>query len=211
MPSLQQIAFGGMWKEVKRLLGELGGLAAAVGNFLLEFLTSSNEISNDVHTIIVDFQELEESLKREIETLKNFKFGVKWETRVINVPIAIDQVKALIDKISNTFHGKLQELLQPVKDLEVIFKQEAAPDPLGDRPSQLAKANVKYNHVVSAIHSMSVAMTDIKDMAELFEEITNDIQNLEPIFLQQGNSRMRAPEGERPFIRVGTKPKSLHH
>lgn len=202
--ALPPFAFVGLWAEIKKLLSELGTLAAAVGNFLLQFFTSSNQISNDIHSIVVDFHEMEESIKREIQTLKDFEFNPHWKTRVINVPKAIDQVKALVDKTASKFRGKLQELLQPIKDLEVIFQQEAAPDPLGDKPSALAKANVKYGHVVVAIHSMAIAMKDVKEMAEMFEELTHDIENLEPIFLQQGNSRARLPaDAKEPFQRVG--------
>lgn len=202
--SIQQIAFGGFWSKVKDLLSELGALAAAVGKFLLEFFTSSNEISSDISTIIADAQELKASLEREVQALKDFEFDPQWKTRVINVPKAIDQIKALVEKIAQTFGGKFQQILQPFKDLHTLLQQEAAPDPLGDKPSALVQASVKYGHIVVAVHSLATAMDDIKDMASLFEELTNDIKTLDTIFLQQGNSRERQPpDAKRPFIRVG--------
>jgi hypothetical protein len=132
------------------------------------------------------------NLQVEIEKLKNFQFDVRWRTRVINVPIAIDQVRNLIDEIFHGLIDKLDQVVAPLQDLsgkiqELTRKQSATEDQI----TALAKIEGGIAFVQTAIHDTRQAMDSVKDLSELFLDITNRIESGSDLFLQQGNPRVR--------------------
>jgi flagellin-specific chaperone FliS len=179
-------------------------LLSNVFSVVLKLFEAEADISENIQTIVTNLQLLKSNTQVEVQKLRDFKFDPKFKTRVINVPAAIDQVKELVEKFSDGWRERFDTLAAPFHELSLIFKQEAAPDPLGDHPAQLAKAAVKVDELATMIQQIATATETVKEVEQLFDELITQIQGLDALFLQQGNRRRRQPQdAKRPFIRIG--------
>jgi hypothetical protein len=176
----------------QNLWAELQTVYSAVANFATKSVVDVSGVLSDLQGIHDDWIEMKANLQVEIEKLKNFQFDVRWRTRVINVPIAIDQVRNLIDEIFHGLIDKLDQVVAPLQDLsgkiqELTRKQSATEDQV----TALAKIEGGIAFVQTAIHDTRQAMDSVKDLSELFLDITNRIESGSDLFLQQGNPRVR--------------------
>jgi len=174
-----------LWDEVKAVY-------SAIASFVSKSVVDIGGILADLQAIHDDWEELKLNLQREIDQLKSFKFDVKWKTRVISVPAAIDQVRDLIDEIFHQLRDKVDEVMAPLKDLsaeisELARKQSASEEQV----TALAKVQGGIGFVQHAIKETRTSMDAAKEISELFLDITNRIESGSDLFLQQGNPRRR--------------------
>lgn len=163
-------------------------LGAATRFFSSLFQAEVNIVSN-LERITDAFNRTKESIEREVATLKAFKFEPKWKSRVINVPIAIKQIKKLIEKTADEFKNKFEVLKAPIHELTLIFKVEAQPSADADKPAALTRAAVKVDELATMISQLATAMEQIESWAEFFEGLTKDIEELDKLFLPQGKPK----------------------
>jgi len=176
----------------QNLWAEIQTVYSAIANFATKSVVDVSGVLSDLQGIHDDWQELKLNLQTEVEKLKSFQFDVRWKTRVIHVPTAVDQIKNLIDEIFHQLIDKLDEVLAPLKDLtgeiqELTRKQSASEDQV----TTLAKIEGGIAFVQTAVHNTREAMDSVKDLSELFLDITNRIETGSDLFLQQGNPRIR--------------------
>jgi hypothetical protein len=137
-----------------------------------------------------------------------FQFEPAWKSRVINVPKAIEQIQNLIADVSDGWKERFELLRAPIHELTLIFKAEEIPD-AGDplhQVSGLSKASVKIDEIATMIKQLADASDQVVEVVELFDKVRDAIQTLEPLFLQQGNSRSRISTlhpGADPYVRIG--------
>ena len=188
-----------------QFFSKIGGIVTVAANAA----TGADELIAKIQAIVQDWEDMKQNLKDEVEKLKNFEFDPKWKTRVINVPIAIDQIRELLDEVFNQTRDKIEDIIQPLKavhDFELLKESATATaGAQGDQPSKLAKALETAGEIVSfvqkALSDVQSSFDSAKDLTALFEDITDKIKNAESLFLQQGNSRQR--KSEKAFVRVG--------
>lgn len=176
----------------QNIWAELQTVFSTIGSFVSKSVVDISQVLNDLQGIHDDWEELKGNLQTEVEKLKNFEFDVGWKTRVINVPIAINQIRDLIDEIFHQLTDKLDQVMTPLKDLsgqlsELTRKQS----PSEEQVTALAKVEVGIGFVQEAIKATREAMDGVKDLSELFLDITNRIETGSDLFLQQGNPRIR--------------------
>ena len=184
-----------------KLFDKIKGFFSAIASYIGAFFDVWTQSMDDVQGIVDDFNQTKSNVELEIEKLKNFKFDPKWKNRVINVPIAIDQMKDLIDLVSSTYKEKLLQIVAPFHDLLLTWK--AAQTDRGDpnSPNALVKADVFLKDVQTALHLVRKACDNAKDVSAVFIELTDQLAHLDAFFLQQGNARKRVDA--HPRIRVG--------
>jgi hypothetical protein len=174
-----------LWAELQTVLN-------AVGSFFSKSVVDITGVLNDLQAMHDDWQELKANLQEEVEKLKTFKFDVRWKTRVINVPIAIEQIQNLIDEIFKQLIQKLDDVFEPLKDLagqvQELTRTQSASE---DQVTMLAKVQGGIGFVQIAIHNTRESFDAAKDLSELFLDITNRIESGSDLFLQQGNPRVR--------------------
>jgi len=174
-----------LWAELQTVLN-------AVGSFFSKSVVDITGVLNDLQAMHDDWQELKANLQEEVEKLKTFKFDVRWKTRVINVPIAIEQIQNLIDEIFKQLVQKLDDVFEPLKDLagqvQELTRTQSASE---DQVTMLAKVQGGIGFVQIAIHNTRESFDAAKDISELFLDITNRIETGSDLFLQQGNPRVR--------------------
>jgi phage-related protein len=174
-----------LWDELKTVL-------SAVASFLSSFFDVWSVTTDDFAQIHSDFTELEQNVKAEIEKIKNFSFEPHLKTRVINVPKMIDAVHDLIELIRDDLFGKMKDVVEPIHELVLIWQTEkAALSDTLDKPSGMVRAASFLHSVETAISQVRRAMDDAKDITELALEITDKLNGLDVLFLQQGNPRQR--------------------
>lgn len=202
----QQIGFTAFWDKIKELLGKLKGLEDllkeildAAKRFFHSLFQSEADIIDNCTGIVTDYQLIKENLKRDVDALRHFKVDPAWKTRVINVPIAIEQIGKIGGKLQDFWNEQLQEITEPIHELSLILKQEGPTtsgtrgvlDPAGT-PSGLARAAVKVDEIATMVAQIRRAMDTLVNLTgPLFEELTKSIEALEPLFLQQRNPRAR--------------------
>jgi hypothetical protein len=174
-----------LWAEVQTVYN-------AIANFATRSVVDVSGVLSDLQGIHDDWQELKLNLQTEVDKLKSFQFDVRWKTRVIHVPTAVDQIKNLVDEIFHQLIDKLDEVLAPLKDLtgqiEELTRKQSTTE---DQVTTLAKIEGGIAFVQAAVHNTRQAMDSVKDLSELFLDITNRIETGSDLFLQQGNPRVR--------------------
>lgn len=176
----------------QNLWAELQTVLSTVVNFASTSVADVSGVLSDLQGIADDWNELKLNLQVEVEKLKTFQFDVRWKTRVINVPIAIDQIRDLIDEIFHQLIDKVDSVLGPLKDLSAEIQELARQQTQSeDQVTALAKVQGAIGFVQTAVRNTRGAMDAVKDLSELFLDITNRIETGSDLFLQQGNPRIR--------------------
>jgi hypothetical protein len=188
-----------------RTWGSIKQFFAVITEFLLSFVNVWDVSIDDFQKIHDDVQTCIANSRLEVEKLRSFKFDPKWKTRVINVPIAIDQVKDFVDLLTKDFVERLKQIEQPVHDLVLIWKNEQITKNLAQDQgvSGMSRAVHWLNEVQTTIHQIADAVHSASELTQLFNDITDKIKSAEPLFLQQGNSRQWITKHERQRVRAG--------
>lgn len=171
---------------------------AQLAEAALQFLFQADNLTvNSIEAIAKDVRRLGASLKSESDRVKNFKIDIHWKSRVINVPIAIDNFKKLIEDLSVGLKDKIQTIEQPfidfVHDAKLIA--ETPPDP---QISKIAIGFSELEHFVSSLNKLvgeiASALQASLSLTELFDRVINDIQHLDDLFLTQKSKRTKTTE-----------------
>jgi len=178
-----------MFKWLQKVLHFLATVITACAHFIFESFTHYDEVVADINDIVTTWKAIKLNVEREVEKIRKFKFDPKWKTRVINVPAAAEQIQELKALLFDDFKGRIDKIVEPVHELTLILHQEAAPD-VGDPQgavNALSKASVKLGHVVTMIHQVRDALHEIESFVELFDQLRENLESLDALFLQQGN------------------------
>jgi hypothetical protein len=180
--------------------GEFFSNIGAVAKGAAETATHLESNQENLQAIVDDAVEMTANFKAEIQKLKDFQFNPKWKTRVINVPIAIDQLRDLLDEIFVQVKDKFVEIFQSFEDVVTTLKIQSeqgrvvgAGEPTGFA-RVINKAENISNYINFAFEGTRTAFDAAKDVTELFLDITDRIEKLEDVFLQQGNPRQRSDD-----------------
>jgi hypothetical protein len=182
-------------------LSRVGSFLGGIRDFFLSFVNVWQVSTDDIEKILTDYQELRANLQVELKKLKHFSFDPKWKSRVINAPIAIDAMRDLAETVSQTLVDKVRAVIEPLHELVLVFKSEQASLQGPDSPSKIARAVSFLHSVETALQQTAQAFDAAKDLSEMFLSLTDTIEHLDTLFLQQGNSRKTLTE--KSFVRIG--------
>lgn len=183
-------------KWLKDMWSSIAGVLGAVAHFVFNAFTHYDTIADDVQHIVTTVQAAKLNIEREVLEVKKFKFDPRWKTRVINVPIAAQQILDLKALLLDDFKNRLQTITEPVHELSLILKTEASPnvgDPSG-AAGALAKTEVKLGHVVTMIHQVRQSLDEITNFIDIFRTLRENFEGLDALFLQQGNPKIVVDE-----------------
>jgi len=184
-----------LWSEITTVL-------SAIGSFLSSFFNVWEVSIDDFQAIVDDYNEIKKNLQDEVQKIKDFSLQPHLKTRVIHVPTAIDQIHALVDDVRQGLTDVTDGIIEPIHDLILVWKTESAElSSSMDKPSGLARASSFLHSVETSVHQIRTAMDSAKDLTELAEKITDGLDGLDAIFLQQKNPRKTVKHSSR--IRVG--------
>ena len=185
------------WQQIKAVF-------AAIGHFLASFLGSTLDVIDNIDRIGIALQDAKQEIEDGVQEIKDFKFDPKWKTRVINVPKAIENIHALVEEMTDDFKARLERISNPVFAFKLLFHADFS---AGDHVSGLTKTAIKMEQVALLIKELADAFEEISRFADLFNSLIGDVEDLDKLFLQQGNSRRRltdeAFQTHSPYERIG--------
>jgi len=168
---------------------------------------------------------LKDSVLEEIDAWKNFKQDIRLKQRVVNLEIAIQKTRDLIEGIPAAWHSivdivkTVQANLKDtnpqsaVEDLEAELQEGAdSIRTLLSKFPRLLKAFEKVLGVVAivftALERVADVVDDLQTIVDETKRIRLEIEKLDTIFLSQSNKRktLKLADGSSIRIRVG----SLH-
>lgn len=176
----------------KNLWGELQSVLKAIGSFFTNFFSAAERIGNSIDALCAKTDALVKSVETSIQDFHDFKFDPKWKTRVINVPIAIDQVRDFVTKIPKDMIDKFKTLAVDLRGLKAGLHDVAGQvSGEGGGGTGLIKVigwmsllDQTFGRVDQFVDELQVIVTDI-------DELVKQIESLDTLFLQQGNARIR--------------------
>ena len=184
---------GGFIKQLgQNLWAELQTVLKSIGNFFINFFSAAERIGNSLDALCGKTDALVLSVEKSIKDFKAFKFDPKWKTRVINVPIAIDQVRDFITKVPEDMIDKFKSLATDLRALKDSLSGEAHQvSAEGGGGAGLVKViswmsllDQSFQRLDNFVDELQVIVTDIDDLVK-------QIESLDTLFLQQGNPRVR--------------------
>jgi hypothetical protein len=190
----------GISQAIQKLLSSVVG---ALGRFFDSLFQAEIHIEDNARRIGENFNKLRLNIPVQIQRVKDFKFNPHWNTRVINVPIAIEQMRSLIEEVTQGWKERLETFSEPFHEFILIFKAEAmsAGDPQ-QQVSGVSKAAVKLDEIATLVAQLATASETLVEIDSMFDDVLKFFQDLDQVFLQQGNPRKLVRDAH-PRIRVG--------
>ena len=168
---------------------------AALAEAALQFLFQADNLTLDrIESIAKDVKRLGASLQTEAKRVQNFKIDVHWKSRVINVPIAVNNFKNLINDLSIGLKNKVQVIEQPFIDF-VHDAKLLAETPIDPQVSRIAVGLSEVEHFVASLNKLvgevAAALQSSLSLTALFDRVIQDIQHLDDLFLSQKSKRTK--------------------
>lgn len=190
----------GISQQLQRLFSSVTG---AIIRFAESLFQAEVDILDNATRLHDNFLALKNNIPIQIKRVQDFKFNPHWKSRVINVPIAINQMKALVKEVSEGWRDRLSAFEDPFHEFVLIFKAEksGASDPQ-QQVSAVSKAAVKIDEIATLMAQLAKASDTLIEIDRMFDDILKFFETLDQVFLQQGNSR-KWVDNERARIRIG--------
>ena len=170
---------------------------AIAESFLQLIFHADNLTVERFDAIAKDVRRLGTELTVEAKRVKDFKIDIHWKSRVINVPIAIDNFKDLINDLTDGLKEKVHTIAVPFEDFRTVLKLGAAPPPDAG-VSKLASSFTEVENFVAALNTLvgevANALQASLSLTALFDRVIQDIQHLEDLFLSQKSKRTKVTE-----------------
>ena len=176
----------------QNLWGELQTVLGAIGSFFTNFFSAAERIGNSIDALCTKVDALVLNTEKAVQEVKDFKFDPKWKQRVINVPIAIDQVRNFITQVPKDLTDKFKALVVDLRGLKdglhdvagQVSGEGGGGAGLVKVISWMSLLDQSFQRLDTFVDDLSVIVQDIRD-------ITHEIEKLDTLFLQQGNPRIR--------------------
>jgi len=156
---------------------------------------------------VTNGRQLSENIRLEYGHLKSLKFDPKFKNRVINAPKAIEQTRSfvqnLVGEVSDAFHS----LISNLRAITGIAHEVGG---LGTEKSGQGVIHIlnDITKLKNFIGEINQFFQSLNSFVESLRKIRDELETLDTLFLQQGNSRalLRLQNGDAIKIRLG----SLH-
>jgi hypothetical protein len=197
--------------KVKRWLGPFGKLIDHV-------IEGYKHLLNIGKTLV----DLRDEIVGEIKAWQSFKEDIHFRTRVISLPIAVEQTRNFIEGFATAWHA----IIDLFKDIQRTIKGAPEPEDLAkdvesavsspDSAEGLAKLFPKLAKlgervlgavliIVQGLEGLSDALDDFKKIVDQAKAVREEIETGATVFLKQSNRRktVRLDDGTTMKIRVG--------
>jgi len=189
-------------------------LEAIAETFLQLVFHADNLTTSKFHEIETRLEAFALNFQTEVKRVEEFKFDPGWDHRVILVPKAIQNVRDLFDLVSAGLTKKIKALATPFKTFAEDVKLLGQSSSLTATDPGVSRLTTGFNDVQNFVTAVNLLVGEVSDAIEtasqvqdIFDEILNDLEHLDLLFLQQGNSRKQT-RNQSPRIRVGKLHKS---
>jgi phage-related minor tail protein len=208
------VAFGDIFNPllaaIKRALGPFGKLF----DLLSKFWTRITRLWTNLNKLVT-------SITTEIQEWKRFKEDIRYRTRVISIPAAVEKTRAFIEQIVaardaifdlwDILKSKFEGTANPTEEAEQAIKDIEASglhDILSKFPRLLKGAEKVLGFisiVADALESILDAIDDLQRIVDVLKSIREEVEHGSTVFLSQSNKRrtLKLADGGSIKIRVG--------
>ena len=161
------------------LITDLWGKARDVKDHTLSLFSDVRTLIDNVGTVVTDIQ--------------NFQINPKWNSRVIVVPRVVEKITEL--------YAVPQRIITDVRDLVQLLKNKIEPaevntediDALDRLPEKFVHVGTKIlgwaTLIVDSLLAIESALADLNDIVDALRTTLEDLNNLDALFLPQGNPK----------------------
>lgn len=201
-----------VWRRIKTFLGPVGKLIDKAGDALSKLITIVQRTSKLLDDGIAEFK-----------AWRSFKQDVRLKSRVVNLEMAFEKTKALIEGIPEAWHSIIdifRKFREQVPGRSVVPEaietatelEEGSGEGLTallEKFPKLAKLLEKSIGVLAlvlqALESISEVVDDLESILQEVTRLRLEIEKLDTVFLSQSNKRKRLKlaDGSTIRIRVG--------
>lgn len=189
------------------VVGSVGGFFSSIANFfrsvwtfLTNWFSAADQIQKRIDAFCVKVDALVMNIEHEIDAWKNFEFNPHWSSRVINVPIAVDQVREFVIDIPHEIVERFKKARDDLRALFGLF-QHGVPGAETQPMSGLDKVVSWMSLLDQSFEILEFMVDDLAVIEEDLRAIRETVEALDVLFLQQGNSRRVVTE--KSTIRIG--------
>jgi len=171
---------------------------------LIEAETGLFSVFDRVESAVLNARE---AIQAEIRFWKNIKRDgpkAKWKTRVIVVPVAIDNIKDLIDELLHGIHDRIVDIHEAVRTLANVVHPPGPPHENGGAEAQagaIANAQAWLTTIKLAMDDLAKTIEKTSDLVQFLHSLRERITNLDDVFLPQNNPRKWETRHDRARIR----------
>jgi phage-related minor tail protein len=202
--------FNPLLAAIKRALGPFGKLF----DLLSKFWTRITHVWTNLNKLVM-------SITTEISEWKRFKEDIRYRTRVISIPAAVEKTRAFIEQIVaardaifdlwDILKSKFEGTANPTEEAEQAIKDIEASglhDILSKFPRLLKGAEKVLGFiaiVADALESIIDAIDDLQRIVDVLKSIREEVEHGSTVFLSQSNRRktLRLADGGTIKVRLG--------
>jgi phage-related minor tail protein len=202
--------FNPILTAIKNALGPFGKLFDLLGKFWRRI----THLFEKINTLV-------ELIQHEISAWRNFKEDIAYRTGVINIPIAVEKTRELIDEIVrardaivdlwNQIRDKFQTGGNPAEEAEQAIKDIESSgfrDILSKFPRLLKGAEKILGFiavVTDALETILDALDDLISIVKALRDVREEVEHGATVFLQQKNKRrsLALADGGSIKVRLG--------
>jgi|ERR1043165_4832025 hypothetical protein len=158
---------------------------------LIDFKDKALSLFDRIHTLIVD-------VENEVTAIRNFEVDIKWKTRVISAPQAIQTMQDFFHSFPDIIDNAkaiVSEIRNKINVPETTFNPEEVEglDSLRNLPGKLAKIGEKLAGwaalILDALVTISNFVDQLQSIVDDFRRIRETIETADAIFLPQGRPK----------------------
>jgi hypothetical protein len=202
--------FNPLLAAIKRALGPFGKLF----DLLSKFWSRITKLWTNLNKLVV-------SITTEVSEWKRFKEDIRYRTRVISIPAAVEKTRDFIDQIVaardaifdlwNILKSKFEGTTNPTEEAEEAIKdieQSGLHDILTKFPRLLKGAEKVLGFVAivaDALESILDAIDDLQRIVDVLKSIREEVETGSTVFLSQNNRRktLKLADGGSIKVRLG--------
>jgi hypothetical protein len=170
---------------------------------IFSFLLGIDEIFNSVESLLHDLNILVFNIKTEVDKIRRFRHDPHWKSRVINVPDAIKKTKDLIVDVAHEIHEAFVSLQTNIKGIIAEYKATRHGTGGGHGEAGVAAIVTLLTAIKNFVVEVDNSIKAMNSFVDALRKITEELEGLDSLFLQQGNPRTLVAQEKRPYIRVG--------
>jgi hypothetical protein len=151
------------------------------------------DVKNKTLSLFADIHALISGVEQVVNDIRNFDINPKWNSRVISVPKAVDQIKQLYE-VPNRIIVDVKDLIEILKTkIEPMEVEPTDVEGLDELPLKLTKVGERafawVTLILDALLAIENAVADLNDIVDQLRQTLEDLQGLDALFLPQGRPK----------------------
>jgi len=183
------------------IFGSIRSFFSSIWTFLTNWFSAADRIQKRIEAFCVKVDSLIKNVEFEIQAWKDFEFNPHWSSRVINVPIAVDQVREFVLDVPQEIIDKFKKSVADMRALFGLF-EHGPPGTQVAPVGGLDKVVGWMSLLDQSFEILEFLVDDLQVIEDDLRAIRETVEHLDVLFLGQGNPR-KVVHNATAVIRIG--------